>query len=139
MHEEDEDESDRVDVGFLEAEPDVLESSVSSTSLSASIIGFRSSCNFVTASTASFVPFMTPSFTLLVVSTTHVTSEKAVLNKPPNKLRLSSTGGSICSASFRRRFPDLHGSTPSVGFGSFPSKSMALGRMTVNSLVTAVT
>jgi hypothetical protein len=130
VQEEDEEDSVSVDEDCLEAGLDDFGSSMS---LSASTIVFRLCCNFFTVSTVSFVPLVTSSFNLLVVSTTQLRSEKAVLNKPPQRLR-----GRSCPGSLRRRCP-LHGSTPSVGFENLPSMSTALGRSLPSSLVTAVT
>jgi hypothetical protein len=130
VQEEDEEDSVSVDEDCLEAG---LDDFGSSTSLSASTIGFRLCCNFFTVSTVSFVPLVTSSFNLLVVSTTQLRSEKAVWNKPPKRLR-----GRSCPGSLRRRCP-LHGSTPSAGFGNLPIMSTALGWSLPSSLVTAVT
>jgi hypothetical protein len=134
VQEEDEDDSASVDVGCSEAEPDGF---ISSTSLSASIIGFKVSSNFLTVTTASVAPSIIASFTLLVVSTTQLRSEKAVLNKPPKRLRLSSVGES--PDRLRRRFAVPQGSTPSGGFGNLANMSTALGSILSSSSVTAVT
>lgn len=62
-----------------------------STSWRASNIGTKSSWSCTTLSTVSFVPLMISSLILVVVSTTQLTSENTVLNKPPRKSRLSNT------------------------------------------------
>ena len=79
-----------VDVRFPVSVAEVVVSSSGSNSLRASSNGFKPSSNLLTVSIASFVPLTTLSFTLLVVSIMHATNEKAVLNKPSRKLRLSS-------------------------------------------------
>lgn len=140
VHEEEDDDRDCVEVGASEADTETegFPSLLGSTSLRASTIGFRTSCKFFTVSTASVVPLTIPSLTLLAVSITQVTREKAVLNKFPIRLRLSDIWIATGSGSLRRRLPDLHGSTPLVGIGSLPNKSVALGRALSSPLITPV-
>ena len=137
VHDEDED-SACVDVAVSEPVLEGSDPSFGTTSLSALSSGFKSSCRPLTVFTAAVVPSTTASFTLLVVSMTHVTSENTVLNKPPSRSRVSSTSCRTESVSLLRRLPDPHGSTPSVGFGSLPKKSTALGNMLLSSFETAV-
>jgi hypothetical protein len=115
-------EEDCVGSSVSDADSGGLESS---TSFSASSNGLRSSCKPLTVFTAAVVPPITVSFTLLVVSMTQVTSEKAVLNRPPSRLRSMRILCVTRSGSLLWRRPDLHGSTPSVGFGSLANKPAA--------------
>lgn len=122
-----------------DTESDGSEASSGTTSLRASSNGLRSSCKPLTVFTAAVVPPITASFTLLVVSMTQLTSENAVLNNPPSKSRSLRTSCNSWSRSLLRRFPDPHGSTPSVGFGNLAKKPTAWGRMLFSSSVTSVT
>lgn len=133
----DEDGCDEADERLSEAEPEGLVSSLGSTSLSASTIGFRSICKLLTFSTAS-TPSLTASLTLLVVSITQVTSEKAVLKRPPSRSRFSIFSETNSLIFLLRFFLDLQGSTPSGGSGSFPKRLLALGRISSSLLITAV-
>jgi hypothetical protein len=74
VQEEDEEDSVSVDEDCLEAGLDDFGSSMS---LSASTIVFRLCCNFFTVSTVSFVPLVTSSFNLLVVSARHLSVSSA--------------------------------------------------------------
>lgn len=77
-----------------------------------------------------------PSLILLLPSMMQVAREKADLN-PPRKDRLYDA----CvpnSSKLRRRNPDPHCSTPSVGSGSFSRKPDAFGRILLIPPVTAV-
>lgn len=83
LHEEDTEELDCVEVSLSEVDAGGCVAFAGSTSLRASNIGRKSFCRCLTRSTVSLVPFNTPSFNLLVVSMTQLTSENAVLNRPP--------------------------------------------------------